>query len=249
VTDTTGSKGFDPDASIVTEQSIDRPRPAPLSALPANDPDAHLVTRVPTLPGEISEGTLLRVRLREAISTLATRPGTRFSAEVTAPVMQDGQVYIPEGSVLEGRVTSLHAGKRIGGGASIHLEPLWVMLPDGTSYTIHARAIDTSSWQNTKVDQEGTIVRRDDMHGTVAAGGLTTAGAMAAGAMIGGVPGALIGAGVGAGATAIVWARQDRQAELPKDLGIVFSLTAPLSVGPEAGRAALPAALPRMPGE
>ena len=55
--------------------------------------------------------------------------------------------------------------------------------------------------------------------------GLATGGTVAAGAMIGGVPGAVIGAGVGAGVSTVVWLKQDRQADLPKDLGVVFSLT------------------------
>lgn len=55
---------------------------------------------------------------------------------------------------------------------------------------------------------------------------------MAAGAVIGGVPGALIGAGVGAGVGTVVWMRQDYQAELPKGLVLVFSLTAPMRIAP-----------------
>ena len=61
---------------------------------------------------------------------------------------------------------------------------------------------------------------------------LAVGGPLAAGAVIGGVPGALIGAGVGAGAGTVVWLKQDRQAELPKDLRVVFSLTEPMSITP-----------------
>jgi hypothetical protein len=52
---------------------------------------------------------------------------------------------------------------------------------------------------------------------------------------MGGVPGALIGAGVGAGAATVVWLRQDTQAELPRDLELVFSLTEPMNVTPLGG--------------
>ena len=55
---------------------------------------------------------------------------------------------------------------------------------------------------------------------------------MTAGAIVGGVPGALIGAGVGAGVSAVVWMRQDRQADLPEGLGVVFCLTEPMSTTP-----------------
>ena len=92
--------------------------------------------------------------------------------------------------------------------------------------------IDTDRWDSTKVDDEGTILRRDNGKKTIAAMSLAAGGPLAAGAVIGGVPGALIGAGVGAGVSTVVWLKQDRQAELPKDLGVVFSLTEPMSITP-----------------
>jgi hypothetical protein len=205
----------------------------------ANDPDAGIVTYVPSLPGEIPDGTLVKAKLRESLSTLTTKPGSRFSAEVSEPVMRDGRVVVPVGSILNGRVTMVRGGKRVSGGAAIHLEPKTVTMPDGTEYVLHARVIDTNSWDNTKVDSEGTIMRKSNAKGTAAVMGLTTGGGAAAGAMIGGAPGALIGAGLGAGVSTIVWLKEDRQAELPKDLGLVFSLTMPMVVSPS--NAGLPA--------
>jgi hypothetical protein len=224
-----GSKAFDPDANIVTEATAGR---RALSGPSTDDQDAGIVTYVPSKPGEIPEGTLVRVRLREELSTLTTRPGTKFTAEVSEPVMRDGRVIVPEGSVLEGRVTWVRGGKRIGGSAAIHLEPRTVTLPDGAQYVLRARVIDTSSWQNTKVDDEGTIMRGENTKRNLGVMAMTTGGGAAAGAMIGGPAGALIGAGVGAGVSTVVWLKQDRQAELPKDLGLIFSLTEPMSVTP-----------------
>jgi hypothetical protein len=153
---------------------------------------------------------------------------------------------VPVGSVLNGRVTWMRSGKRITGGAAIHLEPRTVTMPDGTEYMLHARVIDTNSWDNTKVDSEGTIMRRSDGKKMAGVMGLTTGGGAAAGAMIGGVPGALIGAGVGAGITTVVWFKEDQQAELPKDLGLVFSLTVPMQVTPSS--AAVGAGVVKTPG-
>jgi hypothetical protein len=223
------SQAFDPDANIVTEATAGRRQLTGPSSDPA---DAGIVTYVPSQPGEIPEGTLVRVRLREELSTLTTRPGTKFTAEVSEPVMRDGRVIVPEGSVLEGRVTWVRGGKRIGGSAAIHLEPRTVTLPDGAQYVLRARVIDTSSWQNTKVDDEGTIMRGENTKRNLGVMAMTTGGGAAAGAMIGGPAGALIGAGVGAGVSTILWLKQDRQAQLPKDLGLIFSLTEPMSVTP-----------------
>jgi hypothetical protein len=223
----------DPDAGIVTSATAGQADRRLLTGDgPATDPDAGIVTRVPSRPGEIHEGSLVKVKLREELSTLTTQPGTKFTAEVTEPVMRDAQVVVPVGSILEGRVTWVRGGKRIGGQAAIHLEPRTVTLPDGAMYVLRARVIDTNSWDNTKVDDEGTIMRSENKKRNIGVMSLTTGGGAAAGAMVAGPAGALVGAGVGAGVSTIVWLKQDRQAVLPKDLGLVFSLTEPMSVTP-----------------
>jgi hypothetical protein len=223
------AKSFDPDANMVTPATAGQSERRPLNG---SDLDAGMVTYVPSKPGEIHEGSLVKVKLREELSTLTTQPGTKFTAEVTEAMMRDGQVVVPVGSIMEGRVTWVRGGKRIGGAAAIHLEPRTVTLPDGAQYVLRARAIDTNSWENTKVDSEGTIMRSENKKRNVGVMALTAGGGAAAGAMIGGPAGALVGAGVGAGVTTVLWLKQDRQAVLPKDLGLVFSLTEPMTVTP-----------------
>jgi len=223
---------FDPDSNIVTEETAGMSQRKLLTGPGSKDPDAGIVTYVPAKAGEIPDGTVIKAKLREDLSTVTTKPGTRFTAEVSEPVMRDGKVIVPVGSVMEGRVTWVRGGKRIGGPAAIHLEPRMITLPDGTQYVLRARVIDTANWDDTKVDNEGTILRRDYGKQTLATMGLAAGGPMAAGAVLGGVPGAVIGAGVGAGIGTVIWLKQDRQAELPKDLGLVFSLTEPMSVTP-----------------
>jgi hypothetical protein len=231
-----GTKAFDPDANIVTEATAGRDArrlledPGPAAG--KSDNDAGVVTYVRSRPGEIPEGALVKVRLREDLSTLTTKPGTKFTADVSEPIMRDGRVIVPAGSLLEGRVTWVRGGKRIGGPAAIHLEPRTVTLPDGMQYVLRAQAIDTDRWDSMKVDSEGTILRHDRGQKTAAAISLSAGGGAAAGAMMGGLPGALIGAGVGAGVSTVVWLKEDRQAELHKNLGVVFSLTEPMSVAP-----------------
>jgi hypothetical protein len=236
---------FDPDANIVTTETAGRADRMLLSgAVNSADPDAGIVTAVPSRPGEVPDGTLVKARLSETLSTVNTAAGTKFTARVTEPVLHDGKVIIPTGSMLEGRVTWVRGGKRIGGAAAIHLEPRAIILPDGGQYVLHARVIDTDNWDNTKVDSEGTVLHKEDGKKNLAVMGLSAGGPMAAGAIIGGLPGALIGAGVGAGVGTVIWLKQDRQTELPKDLGVVFSLTEPMSVVPMGAPVGLPQTAP-----
>ena len=201
-----------------------------------NPEDAMIVTSVPEREGELHEGTLLKTKMLETLSTDTTLRGTRFTAAVTEPIERNGRVIIPVGSILEGRVTEVHGGKRISGGALLHLETNDVTLPDGTHYIVHAQVIGTGK-SEFKVTDEGTLKKKDHAKETLAVvGGVTGAGAVS-GAMIGGGVGAAVGAGIGAGVSTVIWLKQDRQATLPKDVELVFSLTTPMILTPLNGTA------------
>lgn len=199
---------------------------------PPVDVDAEIVTSVPTHPGEVPEGTLIKVRMNNALSTQSTLRGAEFTATVSDDVQNNGKVVIPTGSTLNGVVTEVHGGRRISGRAAIHLEPQRIVLPDGTYYPLHAQVIDTSENNDVRVDREGTIVRRDHAKETLAVVGATTGAAAVAGAMLAGGVGAAVGAGIGAGASTVLWLKQDRQTALPRDTQLIFSLTTPLMTHP-----------------
>jgi hypothetical protein len=205
------------------------------TAAPVEDPaDAMIVVDVPEREGELHEGTLLKTKMLDTLSTSSTLPGTRFTAEVTEPIERNGRVIIPVGSVLEGQVTEVHGGKRISGAASMHLETRNVLLPDGTHYVVHAQLVGLGG-KEFKISDEGTMTRKDHPKEMLAvAGGVTGAGAVA-GAMIGGGVGAIVGAGIGAGVSTVIWLKQDRQATLDKDVSMVFSLTTPMILTPLGG--------------
>jgi hypothetical protein len=218
---------FDPDANIVTTTVPDTDAATDSPAL-----DAGIVTSVPERKGEIREGTLLRARITQGLSTTNTLEGSQCSASLTQPVEKDGRVILPIGSMVEGRVTEVRSGRRISGRAALHLEAHDVTLPDGSHYVIHAQLIDTDQTDHSTINSEGTLLRRDHPKETLAAMSVATGGAAAAGAMVGGGVGALVGAGIGAGASTILWLKQDRQEALPKDSLLVFSLTTPMVLKP-----------------
>jgi len=233
------ASAFDPDANIVTEETAGRADRLLLSGAQnqvKQYQDTGIVTRVASRAGEVPDGTLIKVKLMDELSTLTAVPGSTFSAELTEPVMRDGQVVVPAGSQLQGHITLVRTGRRIGPSAALHLEAETITLPDGSQYALAARVIDTDSWDDTHVDHEGTILRKDHGKATAATTSLSAGAGMAAGAVVGGLPGALIGAGVGAGVSTVVWARQDRQADLPEGIGIVFCLTEPMRTTPLSAR-------------
>jgi hypothetical protein len=224
------------------------PAPVPGESQPAegrrllkssSDPDANIVTSVPDVPGQVNEGTALRARLQNPLSTQTTHVGDTFLAVLEQPITQHGVVLIPVGSQIKGRISAVHGGKRLTGRASIRLQPDFITFPDGGSHRIHAELIDLDNFADAHVNSEGTVVGSDHTKATVAAIGLTTASAAAAGAVIGGGLGAGIGAAIGVGAGTVVWLRRDVQQELPVGTGLVFSLDEPFTVASSSQTAEL----------
>ena len=222
------------------------PAPAPVQSAegrhllkPSTDPDANIVTSVPDVPGQINEGTPLRARLQNPLSTQETKVGDTFLAELLQPVTQHGVVLIPVGAQIRGRISAVHGGRRLTGRASIRLQPDFITFPDGTSHRLHAQLIDLDNFADAHVDSEGTVVGTEHTKATIAALGLTTGAAATAGALIGGPVGAGVGAAIGVGAGTVVWLRRDVQQELPVGTGLVFSLEEPLTVTSHAETAEL----------
>jgi hypothetical protein len=192
--------------------------------LPVSPNDAGVVVRVAGPSNVLPEGTIIKTRLLQSLSTSSTPEGAEWSAELLEPAMRDGQVLIPAGAILRGRVTEVRGGKRIHGKAAIHLRPISILMPDGNTLGMHAQVIDTSLYHTTQVDREGTILRRDHKKEDASILALTAGSGAAAGALVAGVPGALVGAAAGAGISTAIWLREDRQAVLPQNTQITFEL-------------------------
>ncbi|MBW4037683.1 MAG: hypothetical protein HIU91_02210 [Acidobacteria bacterium] len=216
--------------------------PVQTAALASGDPtlavtsdiNSGIVTSVPTGPNELPIGTLLKARLQQPISTLTTAEGTRFTAVLSNDVTRHGVTLIPAGSLIYGHIARIHGGRRIGGPSVIRLHPDSVSLPDGSTYKLDADVNDIDDYQASHVNDEGTIVGSNHPAVTAGAVGLTTTGTVVAGAMIGGPVGALVGLGVGAGASTVLWLKQDRQQQLPAGTQIVFALGDSLQLSPSA---------------
>ncbi len=202
------------------------------NALQPADDDSGIVTEVPAAPFELPAGTVLKTSLDVVLGTETTPVGSPFTAQLLADAGHSGQVLLPAGSTIHGRVTAVHGGRRITGGAAIRLQPRSVTLPDGTTYALQATLTALNSGDDLKVNDEGTINARGSGKATVAAIGGTTAVAAVAGAVVGGGVGAIVGASIGAGVSTIVWLKQDHQANLPAGTTLFFALDEPLQLNP-----------------
>lgn len=211
--------------------------PVQTAALNPEDPaapntDGDIVLNVPTRPHEVSRGALLHVRLRDALSTRSTAEGSVFTAELLSDVGHGGEVLLPAGSLLRGRVAAVHGGRRITGRASMRLQPETISLPDGTLYRLDATLTDLDSMQDVRVTDEGAVVLKGHPKRDLAVLGGVTGSAAVAGALVGAGVGAAVGAAAGAGVATVVWLKRDVQENLPAGTDLIFAMDESLPITP-----------------
>jgi hypothetical protein len=196
------------------------------------NPDAGIVSVVPSSGNELPEGTNVRVRLTEQLSTKDTTAGSPFRGEVTTAVFKDGRIIIPPGSILKGRVVTVRQGHHFTGAATLHLRPDMVILPDGTAYHLYAQVIQSKA-PGTRTDSEGGIQPSSHWKKNTAEYGVGVGAGAITGAHFAGPHGALIGAGIGATLiTAHLLMQHPAAAVLPSGSVVTFSLSEPMELTP-----------------
>lgn len=198
----------------------------------AVDPDGDIVHPRPARPGELMEGSTIRVRIIDRLSSTDLEKGQQFRGQVASDVLQDGKVMIPAGSSIEGRVSNVSTGNHLGGHGSFRLKPEAVTLPDGSRYELHAYATGTPG-SKTRMGSEGSInpgsrKKKDGIeYGAVVGTGAVT------GAVLGGPVGALTGSLIGAGMVTTHILVDHPQATLEPGAVLLFTLTEPLDLMPQ----------------
>lgn len=194
--------------------------------------DYDIVSAIPSTGNQLAEGSIIRVRLTERLSTKETNVGAPFKGEVTADVSKDGHVIIPAGSEFKGRVVGVRQGHHFGSSATLRLRPDLVVLPDGTAYHLYAQVAGSEA-KGTRTDSEGGIQPKSQTLKNVAEYGVGAGAGAIVGAEFGGPPGALVGSLVGAGIiTTHLLLQHPQVAEVPKGSTLVFSLTEPMELTP-----------------
>lgn len=203
----------------------EEPEPAPEEAEPAPavepqeeeeeepQPRAVAVT-VPT-------GTAFDVEFLEGVASNTSRAGDTFRVRVARDVVVDGEVAIPGGSEVVGRVTEATPLRKVGGRARLGLEFTDVVLPSGSTIPIEASF----------VEQGKSETGRD---------AATIGGGAAGGAVLGRIlsrkdrsRGAVIGAIIGAAAGAVIASRTPgEEIEIPQGAVVTLALDEEVEIRP-----------------
>jgi len=164
----------------------------------------------------LPQGTVLRVRVNDALSTVRNRAGDKISAVLEVPVEIGGREVIPRGARVEGHVTTSQPSGHLKGRAVLGItldavEDHGQMVPIETS--LDTRVSEAHKKRNIEI-----------------IGGGTGLGALI-GAVAGGGKGAAIGAGAGAAAgTGAAAATGKKEVEIPAETEFTFRLKAPATL-------------------
>src|SRR5690349_14169613 len=79
----------------------------------------------------LPSGTPIHMKLETGLSTAANQVGDKFTGRVTADVQNAGQVVIPVGSQITGKVTRSVEQRRYKGRPVLEISPEEVILPNG----------------------------------------------------------------------------------------------------------------------
>jgi len=196
------------------------------------DPDGDIVHPHALRPGELQEGTSIRVRLLDRLSTSDSEKGEPFHTRVATDVLQGGNVVIPAGAEIDGRVVEVSSG-HAGGHGTMRLQPDAVILPNGERFHLRAE-VTGAPGSGSHVVGEGTI-RPDSRarHDGIEYGGAVGTGVVV-GAIVAGPAGALTGGLIGAGAVTVHLLVSHPQATLESGTTLIFQLTDRLYLAPEA---------------
>lgn len=221
----------DPDAATVAVQPNEPAQPS-LKQRDSADPDGDIVHPRALRPGELPEGAEIRVELLDQLSTVSSERGESFRSRVATDVIEGGQVLIPAGAEIDGRISAISSGHP-GGRGSMRLRPETIILADGTRYQLHAQ-LSATPGAKSKVGSEGTVVagsrfKKDGIeYGGAVGAGVTT------GAIVGGPVGAMTGGLIGAGVVTAHLLISHPQARLDPGTVLIFTLSEPLQMAPAA---------------
>lgn len=192
--------------------------PSGTSAAPATSGKEMREKPAPEMPKAIvvPAGTVLTVRLGDALSSKTSQAGQAFTATLAEPVQVDGKDVIPSGATASGTVTDAKPLGRFKGGASLAVR-LTSINVNGTDHPIQTSSVARS--QSGKGKRTATMV-----------GGGAGLGALIGG-LAGGGKGAAIGALAGAGAgTAGTAFTGNKDVVLPAETALSFKLDQPLEL-------------------
>jgi len=204
------------------------PQPRPPVTAPRPDPEPRREEPAPRAPqprvvvSTVAMGTTMSLRLDETLSTERNKVGDSFSATLASSITDgSGNVIVPAGATVRGRLTQVNKSGRVGETGVISLAFESVSF-GGRSYPLDATVVQANPQRSNRTSTQEQVAK-------VAAGA-------AAGAILGRVIGkdtrsTIGGAVVGAAAgTAIAMGTADVDVVLPAGSAMTIRVDSPIEI-------------------
>jgi hypothetical protein len=200
----------------IAEFPVDTVSAVEFSARQAAPPPPPDPARTPP-PVTLPVGTMLNVRLTQAVDVDVAHAGMTFKSLLDDPVMLNGRVVLPRGAAVVLQAVKVEQAGKMKGADKITLKANSIAL-GGRKYEI------ATSYVESKGSGEGKKTARK------------VGGGAGLGAIVGGIAGGGTGAAIGAvagGATGAIVARQGTEhLTLPAETRLQFALSAAVTVQP-----------------
>ena len=201
--------------ATTVEFTARKPKPVPPPATPTPKPPPAATPAAAPKPVTVPAGTVLNVRLTEAIDVDASRAGQTFKAIVDDPVMIGGSVVIPRGASASVQAVHVEQSGKMKGSDKISLK-LNTIGFGGMVYQV------ATAYVEAKGKGEGKKTARK-------VGGGAGLGAIVGG-IAGGGEGAAIGAAIGGVTGGAIAAGGEEHLKLPAETRLQFQLSASVNV-------------------
>ena len=219
--DEPGTTGVDDQTSVDPQAVASQPMASqPMASQPMASQPPPPVEKPKPQPIVVPAGTVLTIKLGQALGSKSSQSGQTFLATLAQPVSVKGKTALPAGSTASGTVVSAKAKGKFKGEGELVLALTSISIK-GQTYSIQTGTLDST-------------VKGKGKRTAVATGGGAAGGALIGG-IAGGGKGAGIGALVGAGAGLVGGTLTgNKQIEYPAESALTFTLSAPLTLPPPA---------------
>jgi hypothetical protein len=110
-----------------------------------------------SMNSEIPEGTMVYARLMTPLSSASTRKGAEVQAVLSRPLLNDGKLILPQGSLLKGSVVQVQPARYWKHNGQLRFVFRDLVLPDGVESKVEAmvQGVQSGRADNLQLDAEG----------------------------------------------------------------------------------------------
>jgi outer membrane lipoprotein SlyB len=199
----------------------------------------------PAMAQVVPSGTILKFVLDDELSTKKNEVGDKFTAQLAAPVVIEGDTLLPAGTIVEGSITKLEKAKRLAGlqgkaslvlafdrirtpSREVPVAATLVGVHDPIDKTKQREELEEAKKRDDRVKDEGEIEAKRDVKDIATKGAIGVAAGTVLGALFGNVSRGLLLGSIG-GAVAIL-APKGNEVTLREGTGFEVRLERDLAV-------------------